>query len=128
MVGSCNPVHATLGGHPHVRKACHTYCGATRQVQRVDPAGLCHRPVTVKSPIPLLRDWLLSHPTGRWVVLGSCVDVLCGIAAAVFEIGADVLSQYLLVGLTGTSVCADGHGGHARCRPSYTDRGVADGQ
>lgn len=52
-------------------------------------------------PVRLLRDWLLTHPTGRWVVLGSCVGVLCGIAAAVFEIGADLLSQYLLVGLAG---------------------------
>lgn len=48
-----------------------------------------------------VRDWLLSHPTGRWVVLGSCVGVLCGIAAAVFEIGADLLAQYALVGLAG---------------------------
>jgi len=52
-------------------------------------------------PLALLRDWLLNHPTGRWVVLGSCVGVLCGLAAAVFEIGADVLSQELLRGVAG---------------------------
>ncbi len=52
-------------------------------------------------PFTRLRDWLLSHPTGRWVVLGSCVGILCGLAAAVFEVGADVLSKYLLTDVAG---------------------------
>jgi chloride channel protein, CIC family len=48
-----------------------------------------------------MRDWLLSHPTGRWVVLGSCVGMLCGVAAAVFEIGTDLLGQFALVQFAG---------------------------
>jgi hypothetical protein len=51
------------------------------------------------SPIDRMRDWLLAHPTGRWVVLGSCVGVLCGLTATVFEIGVDLPSKYLLVDL-----------------------------
>jgi CIC family chloride channel protein len=48
-----------------------------------------------------LSDWLFDHPTGRWVLLGSCVGLLCGVAATIFEISADLLSQRLLVDLAG---------------------------
>src|SRR5687768_8594278 len=64
-------------------------------------AGQPRPTATMPRPIRALRDWLLSHPTGRWVVLGGCVGILCGLAAAVFEIGADVLSQHLLRGIAG---------------------------
>ena len=56
------------------------------------------------SPLSHLRDWLLGHPTGRWVVLGSCVGVLCGLAATIFEIGTDLLAHHALVTFAGVPV------------------------
>lgn len=44
---------------------------------------------------------LLGHPTGRWVVLGGGVGALCGTAAAVFELGCDLLGQLLVQRLAG---------------------------
>lgn len=48
-----------------------------------------------------VRAWLLGHPTGRWVVLGGGVGLLCGLAAAVLELGCDLLARGLLSGLAG---------------------------
>jgi CIC family chloride channel protein len=44
---------------------------------------------------------LLRHPTGRWVTLGGAVGVLCGMAGAVFQVGADALSTLLLEHVAG---------------------------
>lgn len=46
-----------------------------------------------------ITTWLVTHPTGRWVFLGGGVGLLCGLAAAVFEIGIDLLARLLLEGL-----------------------------
>lgn len=43
-----------------------------------------------------LSAWLLGHPTGRWVVLGGGVGLLCGLAAAALELGCDLLGSWLL--------------------------------
>ena len=49
----------------------------------------------------LLSRWILNHPTGRWIFLGGCVGLLCGLAAAVFEIGTDLVARALLEQLCG---------------------------
>ncbi len=39
--------------------------------------------------------WLLSHPTGRWLVLAGAVGLLCGIAGAVFGVATDLATRWL---------------------------------
>lgn len=56
--------------------------------------------------VRLRPSWLLAHPTGRWVVLGGGVGVLCGFAATVFELGTDLLGRLLLVHLAGLPALA----------------------
>ncbi len=48
-----------------------------------------------------LSRWILTHPTGRWIFFGGCVGLLCGLAAAVFEIGTDLVAKALLERLCG---------------------------
>ncbi|MBA3937277.1 MAG: chloride channel protein [Planctomycetes bacterium] len=48
-----------------------------------------------------LIRWLLAHPTGRWVVLAGGVGLLCGVVAAVFEVGTDLVGRWLLEGICG---------------------------
>ncbi len=49
----------------------------------------------------LLVNWLLAHPTGRWVVLAGGVGLLCGVVAAIFEVGTDLVGRWLLEGVCG---------------------------
>lgn len=52
-------------------------------------------------PMRQVLRYLLAHPTGRWVFLGSCIGFLCGLVAAVFEVATDLLSQRLLMDFAG---------------------------
>jgi len=45
--------------------------------------------------------WIVGHPTGRWVFFGGAVGLLCGLAAACFEVGTDMVSRLLLERLSG---------------------------
>ncbi|MFM2091306.1 MAG: hypothetical protein RLZZ127_1795, partial [Planctomycetota bacterium] len=50
------------------------------------------RPRWLRRPL----RWALAHPTGRWVLLGGGVGVLCGFCAAIFEIAADAVAAVVL--------------------------------
>lgn len=45
--------------------------------------------------------WVVDHPTGRWVLFGSVVGLLCGAAASIFEICTDLVARALLEELCG---------------------------
>jgi CIC family chloride channel protein len=45
--------------------------------------------------------WVLTKPTGRWLVLGGLVGIATGIAGAVFQLATDIMAQLVLGGLAG---------------------------